>query len=110
MKMNLLIHGGGKVHFNLPININQRIQFIQVFGNEKNIWLMFQVPERDTPEEDTKTINYLVNIMKENDFVQDLNKMGTEISIQVVTSNQQNVATSSIKFDDEWEDIQPIMN
>lgn len=94
----------------LPIHINQRIKLNQVFGNEENVWLIFQVPERGTPEEDTKAINYLINTMKENSFVQDLNKMGTEISIQIIANNQQNVATSSINFNDDLEDLQPIIN
>ena len=89
----------------LPIHINQRIKLNQVFGNEENVWLIFQVPERGTPEEDTKAINYLINTMKENSFVQDLNKMGTEISIQIIANNQQNVATSSINFNDDLEDL-----
>jgi len=97
-------------NYTLPIYINERIKFIQVFGNEENIWLIFQVPKRNSPEEDTKAINYLVNIMKKNDFVQYLNRFGTEISIQIIAENQQNVATSSIKFDNELKDIQPIIN
>jgi len=85
----------------LPIVINDRITLTQTFGNDEMVWLMFQVVERKTQEEDELAIEFLLEIMKDNDYVKQLNNRNIKVGIQILTYNNQNVAASSINFDED---------
>lgn len=84
---------------NLPEKINQHITLTQVFGNDELVWMIFQVPDRGTVEEDKKVFNFIKATMNDTSFVKNIKSNGTNISIQILTENGKNVVTASLDED-----------
>lgn len=83
----------------LPIKINEQITLTQIFGNDELVWMIFQVPDRGTEEEDKKLFNFIQTEIKDTSFVKDIKHQGININIQILTENGKNVVTASLDED-----------
>lgn len=80
----------------LPEKINEQITLSQVFGNDELVWMIFNVPDRGTVEEDKKVFDLVKEAIKDTSFVNNIRSNGTKISIQILTENGKNVVTASL--------------
>jgi hypothetical protein len=81
----------------LPKVVNERATIEQVFGDNTSVWIICKSPERSTPEEDYKLLQFLISEMKNTSFVKELLLTETRIHLQIIAENQQNIAAGEIK-------------
>ncbi len=79
-----------------PISINNKGYIEQVFRENEVVWITFISLERTIIEEDSQLLEYLIEEIRNMPFIQELHAIECRILVQILTENQQSIATGEI--------------